>query len=179
MLPLCSSLSPRGAADGACFESVAGQPLAFPSEPLFLARAATCPSPADCNCGGSAAGRRVPRSALPYFRRPCEAASLPAGALQQCAAVEATGRQRLSSCLAEAASDRLCYSEVKTGGQSVWVVDHPCSDPHTSALAPVGGAPECGAAKPAAAAAALAAAAVAPPRRVQRRPAAGAAACIV
>ena len=97
VLPLCSSLGTLGAKDGACFTSAQGKALAFNSESLLLASVATCPSAADCSCGGGTPGAYQPRQALPYYHRPCEAASLPAGTLPKCVAVSTTGRQRLSS----------------------------------------------------------------------------------
>lgn len=182
VLPLCSSLSPLGADDGACFASVQGMALAFNAEPLLLASMATCPSAPDCNCAGGAAGMQLPRQVLPYYHRPCGAASLPAGTLPKCISVSATGRQQLSSCLVEAAHQLRCYSEVTVGGQRYWVLDHVCSEPLSSSLAPASAAAECtgpaAAAVMAAAApvtAAVVKASIAAPRKRQRRPASGAA----
>ena len=182
VLPLCSSLSPLGADDGACFASVQGMALAFNAEPLLLASLATCPSATDCNCAGGAAGMQLPRRVLPYYHRPCGAASLPAGTLPKCISVSATGRQQLSSCLVEAAHQLRCYSEVTVGGRSFWVLDHVCSEPLSSSLAPASAVAECtgpaAAAVMAAAApvtAAVVKASIAAPRKRQRRPASGAA----
>lgn len=181
VLPLCSSLGPLGAKDGACLASVQGRALTYSAESLLLAAVATCPSAADCNCSGGAAGQVMPLQDLAYFHRPCGATSLPAGTLPKCSSVSFTGRQRLSSCLAEAASNNRCYSEVTMGGQAYWVLDQSCSDPLVSNLAPAGTAPEC--TGPAAAAVMATAtspvvamaltASLTPPRKRFRRPAAG------
>ncbi len=184
VVPLCSSLGPLGSKDGACFASVQGKPLTYNAESLLLAGVATCPSATDCSCGGVAAGTQLPRQALPYFHRPCGAASLPAGTLPKCVSVTATGRQRLSSCLVEAANQLRCYSEVTVGGGNYWVLDHVCSEPLASSLAPAGAAPECAGPVAAAVMAAAApvtavgvAATLTPPRKRRQRPATGAAPC--
>lgn len=101
-------------------------------------RAPHVPRPAgSCNCLGVPAGKRVPhRYQIDYWPRACKSQEAAvAGTFAKCQVFTATGRQRVSTCLTEAAQLQyaFCYTEVLLpSGAKAWAFDHACQSPSDS-----------------------------------------------
>jgi len=115
--------------------AVTGSTSATP--PPFAPRAGTtCPA----SCNATLAGMHTVLSTNDVFLlpRPCRSFR-PAGRLQKCQTVWATGSRTLSIC-----GELTCYAEVNVNGTLYWVADHNCGKGAPSLLGlPGTRAPSC------------------------------------